>query len=91
MADVEFDEEFRTASESTQDHLSAQIIWTLRQVPEIEGVRLSGGATVLTRNGLPVQPIDSWGAFGPSTSGTHAYANQRRQGRADRRRNALRR
>ena len=58
----------------------------LRQVPEIEGVRLTGGATVLTRNGLPVQPIDSWGAFGPSTAGAHAYATQRRQGRADRRR-----
>lgn len=73
VADVEFEEEFRTASESTQDHLSAQIVWTLRQVPEIEGVRLTGGSTVLTRNGLPVQPIDSWGAFGPSTSGTHVY------------------
>lgn len=73
VADVEFDEEFRTASQSTQDHLSAQIVWTLRQVPEIESVRLSGGATVLTRNGLPVQPIGSWGAFGPSTSGTHVY------------------
>lgn len=74
VADVQFDEEFRTTSESTRDHLSAQIIWTLRQVPGIEGVRLSGGATVLTRNGLPVQPIGSWGAFGPSTSGAHAYA-----------------
>lgn len=73
VADVEFDGEFRTASESTQDHLSAQIVWTLRQVPEIEGVRLSGGATVLTRGGLPVQPIGSWGAFGPSTSGTQVY------------------
>ncbi len=74
VADVEFDEELRAASESAQDHLSAQIIWTLRQVPEIEGVRLSGGATVLSRNGLPVQPITSWSAYGPSTAGTHAYA-----------------
>lgn len=74
VADVDFDTELRTESESVQDHLSAQVIWTLRQVPEIRGVRLSGGATVLTRNGLPVQPIDSWGAFGPGTSGTHAYA-----------------
>lgn len=74
VADVEFDGEFRTTSESVQDHLSAQIVWTLRQVPEIEGVRLTGGATVLTRNGLPVQPSGSWGAYGPSTAGTHAYA-----------------
>ena len=74
VADVEFDEEMRTTNASSQDHLSAQIIWTLRQVREIKGVRLSGGATVLTRNGLPVQPIDSWGAYGPSKAGTHAYA-----------------
>jgi hypothetical protein len=74
VADVEFNEELRTASESTQDHMSAQIIWTLKQVSEIKGVRLSGGATVLTRNGLPIQPIGSWGAYGPSTAGTHAYA-----------------
>ncbi|MEO6605751.1 MAG: LpqB family beta-propeller domain-containing protein, partial [Aeromicrobium sp.] len=76
VADVEFDEELRTSSVSARDHLSAQIIWTLRQVPEIEGVRLTGGATVLTRNGLPVQPIGSWGAYGPSTAGAHAYAIQ---------------
>jgi len=46
----------------------------LRQVPEIKGIRLSGGSTVLARNGLPVQPIGSWGAFGPSMAGTYAYA-----------------
>ncbi len=74
VADVEFDAELRTASEAVQDRLSAQIIWTLRQVPGIRGVRLSGGATVVARNGLPVQPIDSWAAFGPSMAGTHAYA-----------------
>ncbi len=74
IADVEFDDELRSASESTQDHLSAQVIWTLRQVPEITGVRLAGGSTVLSRNGVPVQPIGSWGAYGPSAGGSHAYA-----------------
>lgn len=73
VADVEFDEEFRVSSSSTQDRLSAQIVWTLRQVPEIKGVRLSGGSTVVSRNGVPVQPIGSWGAFGPSTAGAHAF------------------
>lgn len=74
VADVEFDTELRTATEAVQDRLSAQIIWTLRQVPGIRGARLTGGATVVSRNGLPVQPIGSWGAFGPSPAGTHAYA-----------------
>ncbi|GAA3514135.1 MtrAB system accessory lipoprotein LpqB [Aeromicrobium panaciterrae] len=74
VADVEFDADLRTSAESVQDRLSAQIVWTLRQVPGIRGVRLSGGANVIGRSGLPVQPIDSWGAFGPSMAGTHAYA-----------------
>ncbi len=74
VADVEFDGELRDASEAAQDRLSAQIVWTLRQVPEIKGVRLTGGSTVLTRNGVPIQPVGSWSAFGPSRSGTNAYA-----------------
>ena len=73
VADVDFDEELRDASEAARDRLSAQIVWTLRQVPEIKGVRLTGGATVLSRNGVPIQPIGSWAAFGPSRSGTNAY------------------
>ncbi len=74
VADVQFDEEVRTMSESARDHLSAQIVWTLRQVQGIKGVRLTGGATVLSPSGLPIQPIGSWGAYGPSTAGARAFA-----------------
>ncbi len=74
VADVRFDEELRSSSESVQDHLSAQIVWTLRQLQDIDGVRLTGGATVLSPNGVPVQPIGSWGAYGPSTAGARVYA-----------------
>ena len=74
VADVQFDQELRSASESVQDHLSAQIVWTLRQVQEITGVRLTGGATVLAPNGVPVQRISSWGAYGPSAAGPRVYA-----------------
>jgi hypothetical protein len=73
VADVEFTSDFGALSESAQDHLAAQIVWTLRQVPDITAVRLVGGTTALSTNGGTVQPIDSWGAYGPSITRGHAY------------------
>lgn len=74
IADVEFSQEFADVSKFAQDHLSAQIIWTLRQVPEINAVRLVGGATALSPNGLAAESIGSWGAYGPSIARGHAFA-----------------
>lgn len=74
IADIGFDEDFSTKSESVLDHLSAQIVWTLRQVPDVTGVRLIGSTTPLFNNGSDVQDIDSWGGFGPSITRGHAYA-----------------
>lgn len=74
VADVQFNDVFGAMSESAQDHLSAQIVWTLRQVPEITAVRLMGGTSPLSKDGSGVQKIDSWGAYGPSLARGHAYA-----------------
>ena len=75
VADVEFNTDFSAMTESARDHLSAQIVWTLRQVPDVAGVRLVGGATALSNNGGgPVQDITSWGGYGPSIARGHAYA-----------------
>jgi hypothetical protein len=74
ITDVEFDEEFGNLPKTTQDHLSAQIVWTLRQVLDINAVRLVGGTTTLSPHGVPEQPIGSWGAYGPSITRGQAYA-----------------
>ena len=74
ITDVGFDEEFGNLPRYTQDHLAAQIVWTLRQVPDITAVRVVGGTTALSPNGLTAEPIGSWGAYGPSIARGHAYA-----------------
>jgi hypothetical protein len=47
--------------------LSAQIVWTLRQVPGVTAVRLLGNATPLADDAVPrLQPILSWQQFDPA-------------------------
>lgn len=74
VADVEFTDDLSDLSGSARDHVSAQVVWTLRQVPEIEGVQIVGGPTVLTAGGDEVQPVQAWGGYGPSTARGRAYA-----------------
>lgn len=74
ITDVGFDEEFGNLTKFAQNHLAAQIVWTLRQVPDISAVRLVGGTTALSPSGLTAEPIGSWGAYGPSIARGQAYA-----------------
>jgi hypothetical protein len=74
VADVEFSTDFSAMGESVRDHLSAQIVWTLRQVPDVTAVRLAGGSTVLSGEGEGPQDISSWGGYGPSIARGRAYA-----------------
>ncbi|MET0819424.1 MAG: LpqB family beta-propeller domain-containing protein [Aeromicrobium sp.] len=74
VADVEFTDDFADLPDSSKDRLSAQLVWTLRQVPGVEGVQVVGGATALTAGGDEVQPVQAWGGFGPSTARDRAYA-----------------
>ncbi|MET1037176.1 MAG: LpqB family beta-propeller domain-containing protein, partial [Aeromicrobium sp.] len=74
VADVEFTQDFRDLSQSARDHLSAQVVWTLRQVPGVEAVQIVGGSTALTAGGDEIQPVQAWGGYGPSTARGRAYA-----------------
>ncbi len=74
VADVEFNADFAAMSEAAENHLSAQLVWTLRQVSDVTAVRLAGSAGVLSGGGAAVQDITSWGGYGPSVARGHAYA-----------------
>lgn len=74
VADVEFTDDFSDLTSAARDHLSAQVVWTLRQVQGIEGVQIVGGATALTAGDEEIQPVQAWGGYGPSTARGRAYA-----------------
>lgn len=62
--------------EADAGRLSAQIIWTLRQVPGVETARISVGAGPIQPNGSALQPISSWQEFGASEATGNVYALQ---------------
>jgi hypothetical protein len=74
VADVEFTDDFAELADAAKDRLSAQLVWTLRQVPGVEAVQVVGGSTALTAGGDEAQPVQAWGGFGPSTARGRAYA-----------------
>lgn len=67
IARVDLDPDVRLADESTRQAISAQLTWTLRQVPGVRSLDLNAGGQVLDVLGAPnPQPIDSWSAFDPN-------------------------
>ena len=74
VADVEFSTSLAKLSGRERDRLAAQIVWTLRSVPGLRGVRIFGGTTILSSQGKRVHPVDSWGGFGPPSGHDHTYA-----------------
>ena len=77
LADVGFTAGLRDDDEARR--LSAQVVWTLRQVPGVENVRITVGAGPLEPNGSAQQPIASWQEFGASegTGTVHALQDDR--------------
>jgi hypothetical protein len=74
VADVEFSSSLAKLSGRERDRLAAQIVWTLRSVPGLSGVRIFGGTPILSSRGDRVHPIDSWGGFGPPSGPDRTYA-----------------
>lgn len=72
VADVGFTAGSR--DDSDVERLSAQVIWTLRQVPGISDVRISVGSRPVEPHGSPEQPIDSWDEFGAGPAREQAHA-----------------
>lgn len=74
VADVEFSTSLTKLSAAARDRLAAQIVWTLRSVPGLRGLRIFGGTAILSSRGERVHPVDSWGGFGPPAAKNHTYA-----------------
>ena len=67
VARVDLDPQVRLADEDTRRAFSAQLTWTLRQVPGVRFLDLNAGGQVLDVAGTPnPQPVDSWPAFDPN-------------------------
>ena len=56
------------------ERLSAQVIWTLRQVPGITDVRITAGSQTLSPRGNAEQPITSWDEYGISMEAGRVFA-----------------
>lgn len=74
VADVEFSTSLTRLSVAERDRLAAQIVWTLRSVSSLQGVRIFGGNVVLAGGGNRVQAIEAWTRFGPPKRSEDAYA-----------------
>lgn len=65
--------------ESDVERLSAQVVWTLRQVPGVSSVRISVGSSAVRPRNVAEQPLSSWAEFGAGddAGGTHALVGDR--------------
>jgi hypothetical protein len=75
IAEVNLTGSLQQLSASQLQVLSAQIVWTLRQVPTVTAVRLLDNGTPLTGVGVPEdQSIGSWTQFDPAAPPTSSGA-----------------
>ena len=75
IAQVALSREVLNADDVTRQKLSAQLTWTLRQLPDVTGVLISVNGQPLPVGGsAAVQPIDSWPSVNPDALSARATA-----------------
>ena len=77
VAEVALTDAVLAADDTTRQALSAQLIWTLRQLPDITAVRMTVGGQAVTVPGAgALQPVDSWATYDPDVlpDGAQGYA-----------------
>ncbi len=77
VARVDLDPSSRLTDDATRQAMSAQLVWTLRQISSIQAIDLAAGGQTLSVPGVTnPQPRDSWPSFNPNLmpAGTSAYA-----------------
>jgi len=67
LATVQLDEVALRANEDARQQMSAQLVWTLKQLgPEVTRVRITAGGEDLVTSGVPPeQPREAWATFDP--------------------------
>lgn len=76
VARVSLDPSALDADPDSRERMSAQLVWTLKQLPEIQAVRVTANGESLAVRGVPEdQPRDAWSAYDPAglTQGSIAY------------------
>ena len=82
VAEVDLTEAALSASPKNREALSAQLVWTLSQLGDVQAVRITVGGAPFSVSGAPaVQPIDSWRGFDPSALPSDAVGYAVRGGR----------
>jgi hypothetical protein len=67
VAEVDLSSNARQVTPSQLERLSAQVVWTLRQLTSVTAVRLLVNGAALSAQGVPaVQPVRSWPQFDPA-------------------------
>jgi Lipoprotein LpqB beta-propeller domain/Sporulation and spore germination len=75
VAQVALSSEVLQADDATRKALSAQLAWTLRQVPSIGSFRITvGGQPVAVPGQSAVQSVSSWNGYDPDQAGKGAIA-----------------
>ena len=65
--------EAASALPKVREAMSAQLVWTLRQLPDVSGVRITiDGVPIGVGNSGDVQPIVDWSQFDPDAHGRDA-------------------
>ncbi len=68
VAEVDFSTRVGDLSVQAQKQISAQVAWTLRQVPIVTDVQITGDGTVIAPTGDAVQDASGWASFAPDRS-----------------------
>jgi hypothetical protein len=79
VARVDLTANARSADDRTRQALSQQIVWTLRQLPDVQAVEITAGGQPLLVPGAPSpQPRDAWPAVDPNglAAGAAGYATR---------------
>lgn len=79
VARVDLTANARQADDRTRQALSQQIVWTLRQLPDVQAVEITAGGQPLIVPGAPSpQPRDAWPAVDPNAlpTGSSGYATR---------------
>jgi hypothetical protein len=74
IADVKLSSSLARLDDDERNHLAAQVVWTLRAVPGLAGVRIFGDDAILRAGDDRIQSIGAWGEFGPLAVDSRTYA-----------------